>query len=203
MYFIFKRIMDILFSLFLIILLSPIMLIVSFLIFIDSGLPVIFKQGRLGKNGVPFTIYKFRTMIVNAEKTGTGLFNYEDDPRVTKIGKFLRLTSLDEIPQLFNILKGDMSFIGPRPPVTYELGNYEDLSDEYKNRFAVLPGITGLAQVSGRNELEWDEKIKYDNKYIKEVGIVLDIKIFFLTILKVFAMEGSYEIKKDENDKKK
>lgn len=176
------------------------MLIIAIAIKLDSKGSALFKQERLTKNGKVFTMYKFRTMIENAEKMGTGLFNYANDFRVTRVGKFLRKSSLDELPQLFNILKGDMSIVGPRPPVTYELGKYEELSDEYKRRFTVLPGITGLAQISGRNELSWDEKVKYDNKYIdlfKKYGILIDLKIIILTIINVFKMKDIYEIKEE------
>lgn len=199
-YLIVKSILDFIFALFLLILLLPFMLIIAFAIKIDSKGPVFFKQGRLGRNGKVFSIYKFRTMIENAENMGTGLFNYKDDFRVTRVGKFLRLTSLDELPQLYNILIGDMSFVGPRPPVTYELGKFEDLNEEQKKRFIALPGITGLAQISGRNELSWDDKIKLDNIYIEELkrfGFMIDLKIILLTIYKVLSMEGSYEVKNE------
>ncbi len=197
-----KRVIDIIIALCMLVVLSPLLFIVACAIKIDSKGPVFFKQKRLGKNGSEFTIYKFRTMIENAENMGTGLFNYKDDFRVTKIGKFLRITSIDELPQLFNILIGDMSFVGPRPPVTYELGRFEELSEEYKNRFTVVPGVTGFAQINGRNELSWDEKVKLDNVYIEKVkkwGLLIDIKILFLTVIKVLTMEGSYEIKNDSN----
>lgn len=141
-------------------------------------------------------MFKFRTMIENAEHMGTGLFNYKNDFRVTKVGAFLRKSSLDELPQLINVLIGDMSLVGPRPPVTYELGNYDELSSMYKKRFAVPAGITGLAQISGRNELSWDEKIQYDNQYIdafQEYGVLLDLKIIFLTIVNIFRMKDIYE----------
>ena len=119
-------------------------------------------------------MYKFRSMIVDAEKMGAGLFNYKDDPRVTKVGKFLRKSSLDELPQLFNIFFGDMSVVGPRPCVTYELGDFETLNKKYKKRFQVKAGLTGLAQVKGRNDISWDEKVTYDNQYVdgfKKYGI--------------------------------
>lgn len=195
-----KRILDFTISLSLLALLLPLMLIIALAIKMDSKGPVFFKQGRLGKNGKVFSIYKFRTMIENAENIGTGLFNYEDDFRVTRVGKFLRLTSLDELPQLYNILIGDMSFVGPRPPVTYELGKYEELTDEQKKRFIIQPGITGLAQISGRNELSWDDKIKFDNIYIEQLksfGFTIDLKIILFTIYKVLKMEGTYEIKNE------
>lgn len=193
-----KRFIDILSSLIALIILSPFLLTIASAVKLDSRGPVLFKQERLTKDGRVFTMYKFRTMIVNAEHMGTGLFNYENDFRVTRVGKILRRSSLDELPQLFNVIKGDMSIVGPRPPVTYELGNYEELNGNYKKRFTVLPGITGLAQVSGRNELPWDDKVKYDNQYIdlfKRYGILIDFKIIILTVINVFRMKDIYEVK--------
>ena len=128
---------------------------------------------------------KFRTMINNAESVGTGLYSFEDDPRVTRVGYYLRRTSIDELPQLFNVLGGSMSLVGPRPPVTYELGPWEEYTPEMRKRFEVKPGITGLAQISGRNDLDWDQKIVYDNRYvdlINEKGLVVDIQILLLTL---------------------
>ena len=133
---------------------------------------------------------------------GAGLFNYKDDPRVTKVGKFLRKSSLDELPQLFNIFFGDMSVVGPRPCVTYELGDFETLNKKYKKRFQVKAGLTGLAQVKGRNDISWDEKVTYDNQYVdgfKKYGILLDIKILFDSVIKVFKKENIYENKADES----
>lgn len=198
MKFIVKRFIDILLSSIAVIILFPLMLIIAVAVKLDSKGPALFKQERLTKDGKVFTMYKFRTMIENAEQMGTGLFSYTDDFRVTKVGKFLRKTSLDELPQLFNVIKGDMSIVGPRPPVSYELGNYEELNDEYKRRFTVLPGITGFAQVSGRNELPWDEKVKYDNQYIdlfNKYGVLIDFKIIFMTVFNVLKMKGIYEVK--------
>jgi lipopolysaccharide/colanic/teichoic acid biosynthesis glycosyltransferase len=192
-----KRLFDLIFSIVGIIILIPIFLIIAIAIKLDSKGPIIFKQARIGKNGRLYNIYKFRSMIVNAENTGTGLFNYADDPRVTKVGNFLRNNSLDELLQFFNILKGEMSIVGPRPPVTYELGNYVDFDISLKRRFTVNPGVTGLAQIKGRNELSWDEKIEYDLQYIdrfQKWGILLDIKIIFITIIKLVTREGNYEL---------
>ncbi len=205
MYLKIRRVLDIFFAILLIMFFSPLMFLIAMAIKADSNGPVFFKQGRLGIGGKEFTIYKFRTMIENAEKIGTGLFNYKDDFRVTSVGRILRLTSLDELPQLFNILKGDMAFIGPRPPVTYELGNYEDLNEDYKKRFTVPPGISGLAQVRGRNEISWDEKVRLDNQYIDSLarsGFLIDLKISFLTILKVLSMKGTYEVKPEDSSQK-
>ena len=145
---------------------------------------------------------KFRSMVVNAEGTGTGLFNFEDDPRVTKVGRFLRNTSLDELPQLFNILIGDMSIVGPRPCVSYELGDFDTLNKTYKKRFEAKAGLTGWAQIKGRNDISWPDKVIYDNVYIdlfKEKGIIIDIQIIFITALKVFKKENIYEVKVDDS----
>ena len=193
----FKRVFDIVFGIVGLILVLPLFLIVAIAIKIDSKGSIFFKQARLGKNKKTYMIYKFRSMVENAENMGTGIFNMKNDFRVTKVGQFLRDTSIDELPQFINIIKGDMSFVGPRPPVTYELGDLNQLSQEFEDRFRVKPGVTGLAQVSGRNELSWDEKVIYDNEYIKNFykwGILLDIKLILLTILKVLKNEGSHEI---------
>lgn len=141
-------------------------------------------------------------MIQNAEAQGTGLFNYEGDPRVTKSGRFLRDHSLDELPQLINILKGDMTIVGPRPCVVYELGDYETLNSRFKKRFEVKAGLTGYAQVQGRNELEWDVKVDFDNKYIdlyRKWGVFLDLYIIMKTFVDVFRQKDIYENKIEEN----
>ncbi|MEW5785228.1 MAG: sugar transferase [Bacillota bacterium] len=193
-----KRIIDLLLTFIVLIILFPTFVIIAMAIKFDSKGPVLFKQGRLTKDGKVFSMYKFRTMIENAENMGTGLFNYEDDFRVTRIGKFLRKSSLNELPQLINVIKGDMSIVGPRPPVSYELGSYADLNETYKKRFTVLPGITGLAQVSGRNELTWDEKVIHDNRYIdlfNKHSVLVDIKIILLTVFYVIKMKNIYEVK--------
>lgn len=197
-----KRVFDIFASLIMIILLIPLWIIVAIAIKCDSKGPVFFKQDRLTKNGRVFRMYKFRSMVVDAERQEAGLFNYKNDPRVTKVGRFLRNTSIDELPQLFNVLKGDLSLVGPRPAVTYELGDYETLNKKYKKRFTVRGGITGLAQIKGRNENSWDEKVMYDNRYIdsfKKYGVFTDIKILFGTVAKVFARKDICEEKMDEN----
>lgn len=193
-----KRVLDVLFSLSGLLLLFPILVIVSLAIKIESKGPIIFKQERLGIDGKVFKIYKFRSMKVDAEKDSVGLFNYSEDPRVTRVGKFIRKTSIDELPQLLNVLIGDMSLVGPRPAVTYELGDFDTLNKRYKKRFMVLPGITGLAQVSGRNELPWDQKVDYDNMYIdlfKVSGVFLDVKIIFKTMINVFKSKDIFEEK--------
>lgn len=198
-----KRFFDVIFSLFGLIIISPILLILAIIIKLTSKGPVIFKQERLGVNGKVFKMYKFRSMVMNAEHMGTGLFNYENDPRVTAIGKIMRKTSLDELPQLLNVLKGDMSFVGPRPAVTYELGDFETLNRRYKKRFTVVPGITGLAQVCGRNNISWDEKVNYDNQYIDEFkikGVWLDFVIIVKTFINVFGSKDIYEVPLDSDN---
>ncbi len=197
-----KRTFDILISFLMILLLLPLWIIMPIIIKIDSKGPVFFKQERRTKNGRIFKMYKFRSMVVNAEKQGAGLFNYENDPRVTKVGRFLRSSSIDELPQLFNVFKGDLSIVGPRPCVVYELGDFETLNAKYKKRFSVRAGITGLAQIKGRNENSWEEKVMYDNQYIdlfKKQGILIDIKILFGTVGKVFGKKNICEEKIDES----
>ena len=184
------------------VLLLPVWIAVAFAIKLDSKGPVLFKQKRRTKDGRIFEMYKFRSMVVNAEGMGAGLFNYENDPRVTKVGKWLRSSSVDELPQLWNVFKGDLSLVGPRPCVKYELGDFDTLNKKYKKRFEVKGGIAGLAQVKGRNENSWDEKVTYDNQYIEEFkkqGIILDIKILFMTVAKVFKKQNIYEEKADES----
>ena len=153
-----KRIFDFVFALTALIVLSPILLACAIWIKTDSPGPVIFRQDRRTRNGRIFQMLKFRSMVNDAEKQGTGLFNYENDPRVTRSGRFLRKTSLDELPQLWNVLKGDMSIVGPRPCVSYELGDFETLNARFKKRFEAVAGITGYAQIRGRNDLPWDER---------------------------------------------
>lgn len=195
-----KRVFDVISSGMAIIVLTPLWIVVSIAIKVDSKGPIFFAQGRRTKNGRVFKMLKFRSMVVNAEKIGTGLFNYENDPRVTKVGRFLRDHSIDELPQLFNIFRGDMTVVGPRPCVTYELGDFDTLNNRYKTRFEVKAGLTGLAQVKGRNDIEWDEKVGYDNEYVelfKKYGVLIDIKIIVESVFKVFKKENIYENKVD------
>ena len=197
-----KRLFDIVSSSLAIVVLSPLWVVVSIMIKCDSKGPVFFRQGRRTKDGRVFEMLKFRSMVVDAEKKGAGLFNYKDDPRVTKVGRFLRDSSIDELPQLFNILKGDMSVVGPRPCVTYELGDFDTLNKRYKKRFEMKAGLTGYAQVKGRNDISWDDKVGFDNEYIdlySKYGVLIDIKILFESVLKVFKKENIYENKEDEN----
>lgn len=162
------------------------MLIVAFLIKLDSKGPVLFRQKRLGIHGKVFEILKFRSMVVNAEHTGSGVYSGKNDARVTRIGRILRATSIDELPQLINILKGDMSFIGPRPALTYHPWPYEEYSNHQKHMFDVRPGMTGWAQVHGRKEVPWPERIELNVWYVAHMSFYLDMKIFFITIVKVF-----------------
>lgn len=194
-----KRILDIVLSLIGIIVLSPIFILLTIWIKIDSEGPAIFKQVRVGKNAEEFTIYKFRTMVVNAEKKReldidpTNLENFvfqsRSDNRITKSGAFLRKTSLDEIPQLFNVFFGNMSLVGPRPEIPDVVKFYPEA---YRQRLLVPPGITGLAQISGRGEIELGKTVYYDLTYIKEFSIWEDIKILFKTIFSVFKKEGAF-----------
>ena len=186
-----KRIMDIVLSIIGLIILSPILLITSVAIKIDSKGPVIFKQDRIGKDGKVFKIYKFRSMVVGAEKKGSGVYSGKNDSRVTKIGKLIRATSIDELPQLLNILKGEMSFIGPRPVLTYHPWKYEEYTKEQLKRFDVRPGVTGLAQINGRKQVEWNKRIQYDVEYAEKVSFILDFKIFFKTIINVLLMRDN------------
>lgn len=185
MYKLIKRILDIVFSAIAIVLLSWLLIIIAIAIKCDSKGPVLFKQERLGKNAKIFNCLKFRSMIVDAEQQGTGQYSFEGDPRVTKVGKFIRATSIDELPQLFNILKGDMSFIGPRPPLTYHPWPLEEYTKEQLRMFEVRPGLSGWAQVNGRKAIEWHERIKLNIFYVNNMSLCLDLKIVFMTIGKV------------------
>lgn len=180
-----KRFLDVTASFLGLVLLSPLMFAVSILIKIDSRGPVIFRQKRIGRNGKVFEIYKFRSMCVGAEKTGSGVYSGKGDARVTRIGKILRATSIDELPQLLNILKGEMSFVGPRPPLTYHPWKYEEYTDFQKRMFEVRPGITGWAQVNGRKDVEWHKRIELNVWYVDHMSLLLDIKIMFMTAFKV------------------
>jgi lipopolysaccharide/colanic/teichoic acid biosynthesis glycosyltransferase len=191
-----KRIFDLVVAVALLAVLWPFLLVIAALVKLDSRGPVLFAQDRIGKNGKVFRMYKFRTMVVNAEHTGTGLFSYPGDPRVTRVGKLLRSASLDELPQLFNVVAGAMAIVGPRPAVTYELGDYAALPEEMKIRFRVKPGITGLAQVSGRNRLDWQQKIALDNVYVERfarLGVWEDVVIALRTIWVMLSMRNVVE----------
>ncbi|WP_255639982.1 sugar transferase [Pseudalkalibacillus hwajinpoensis] len=179
-----KRLMDIVLSLLAIIALSVVFIIVALLVRFKLGSPVLFTQNRPGMNEKVFKMYKFRTMTDERDSNGELL---PDHVRLTKFGKFLRSTSLDELPELFNIFKGDMSVVGPRPLLIQYLELY---NDHQKRRHEVRPGLSGLAQVNGRNAISWEEKFNLDVKYVERVSFVEDWKIIFLTIKKVFVREG-------------
>ena len=180
-----KRILDFVFAIILIIILSPIMVIAAIAIKIeDSNGPVLFKQKRLGKDAKIFTVYKFRTMKVETEKDGKPLTDME---RMTKVGSILRKISIDELPQIFNIFRGEMSFIGPRPLLVQYLELY---TPEQMRRHEVLPGISGWAQVNGRNAISWEEKFKLDVWYVDNQSFLIDLKILFMTIYNILKREG-------------
>ncbi|ENO8768914.1 MULTISPECIES: sugar transferase [Enterococcus] len=179
-----KRILDILLSGIALIVLSPIILIVGFLVRIKLGSPIIFKQERPGKSEKIFSMYKFRTMTDERDHNGEFL---PDEIRLTKFGKILRATSLDELPELWNILKGDMSIVGPRPLLVEYLPLY---SEKQRKRHNVRPGLTGLAQVNGRNAISWEEKFEYDYLYIEDYSFTKDINIIWHTIKKVLKHDG-------------
>jgi undecaprenyl phosphate N,N'-diacetylbacillosamine 1-phosphate transferase len=185
-----KRPMDFILSLMAIIVISPVLIIVGVLVRIKLGSPVLFKQKRPGLNEKIFTMYKFRTMTDEKDENGELLPNHI---RLTKFGRILRATSLDELPELFNILKGDMSIIGPRPLLIEYLPLY---NDKQKHRHDVRPGLSGLAQVNGRNAISWEEKFDYDVEYVDNISFLLDLKLIVQTFLKVFKSEG---VNKSEN----
>ncbi|MFY9257194.1 MAG: sugar transferase [Dethiobacteria bacterium] len=180
----FKRLLDFILSLIALVVLSPVFLIIALLVRIKLGSPVLFKQERPGLNEKIFTIYKFRTMTDERDENGELLPNHL---RLTKFGRALRSSSLDELPELFNILRGDMSFIGPRPLLIEYLPLY---NEQQRRRHAVRPGLTGLAQVNGRNAITWEEKFHYDLEYVDNLSFLLDLKIMVKTIVKVLKREG-------------
>jgi lipopolysaccharide/colanic/teichoic acid biosynthesis glycosyltransferase len=180
-----KRVLDFVFAVILLIITSPIMLLAAIAIKLeDPKGPVLFKQKRPGKNAKIFTVYKFRTMRVETEKDGKPLTDME---RMTKVGSFLRKTSIDELPQLFNIIRGEMSFIGPRPLLVQYLEFY---TPEQMRRHEVTPGISGWAQVNGRNAISWEEKFKLDIWYVDNQSLLVDFKILFMTIYNVLSRKG-------------
>ena len=181
----FKRGMDIAVSGVGLVIASPIMLLTAILIKIDSPGKVLFMQERIGKDGKVFKIAKFRSMCTGAEHTGSGVYSGKDDARVTRVGKFIRAISIDELPQLYNILKGDMSLIGPRPPLTYHPWTIDKYTEEQLHMFDVRPGITGWAQIHGRKSVEWNKRIELNVWYVRHISFWLDFKIFFMTFLKV------------------
>ena len=179
-----KRALDILLSGLALIVLSPVLLVTAILVRIKLGSPVIFHQDRPGKDGEIFRLYKFRSMTDEKDENGKLL---PDEVRLTKFGRVLRATSLDELPELWNILRGDMSIVGPRPLLVKYLPLY---NEEQKHRHDVLPGLTGWAQVNGRNAISWEEKFEYDVWYVQNISFAVDVKAVFLTVKKVFCREG-------------
>ncbi len=202
-----KRLLDVLFSSFVIVFGLPFYLLIAAFIKLTSEGPVLFVQERVGKDGVPFKFYKFRTMMVDncdsnhrnfaenfikgkmMEDSGDGVFKLKVDPRITSIGRFLRRSSLDELPQFINVLKGEMTVVGPSPPLTYELSHYKEW---HKGRLTVKPGLTGLWQVSGRSQVTFDEMVSLDLYYIDNWSLPLDIKIILRTIPVMLFGYGGY-----------
>lgn len=192
-YFFMKRLIDLILSILGIVFLSPIMLIIAIAIKVESKGPIIFSQDRVGKDGKFFKMYKFRSMVINAEELKEKLlsqnemsgpmFKMKDDPRITKVGKFIRKTSIDELPQLFNVIKGDMSLVGPRPNLPKEVAQF---SDYHKLKLKAKPGLTCYWQVMGRNSIGFEEWMELDIKYIRERSIRLDLKLIFRTFFVLF-----------------
>lgn len=177
-----KRIIDLIASVAGLGLLSPFLLVLAMAIKIDSPGPVFYRQERIGKNGVPFRVFKFRSMVVGADRMGLGLAVAKDDPRITRVGKWLRRYSLDELPQLINVVRGEMSIVGPRPTIREQVEQYDAFQ---RRRLDMKPGITGWAQVNGRNSISWEERIELDVWYVEHWSLWLDAKIMALTIPKL------------------
>lgn len=182
-----KRTLDIVIGASVLILLWPVMLLTAIAIKLDSPGPVIFRQERLGLHGRVFHMYKFRSMKVNSEHTGSGVYSNKNDSRVTRVGKIIRATSIDELPQAVNILLGDMSLIGPRPPLTYHPWPIDKYTPEQRRMFSVRPGITGWAQIHGRKDVEWNKRIRLNVWYVEHCSFRLDVIIFLRTIFKVLS----------------
>ena len=182
-----KRLIDIVIGVFVFAFLWPVMLITALAIYIEDPGPVIFKQDRLGKGGKVFKMLKFRSMKQNSEHTGSGVYSGKGDPRVTRVGRIIRATSIDELIQAVHLINGQMSLIGPRPPLTYHPWPIEEYTEEQLHMFDVRPGITGWAQVNGRKGVEWHKRIELNCWYADHVSFALDVKIFFMTIFKVLS----------------
>lgn len=186
-----KRALDFLIGMGVLIVLSPLMLLIALAIYAEDPGPVLFRQKRLGLHGEVFTMLKFRSMKVNSEHTGSGVYSEKGDPRVTKVGRILRATSADELIQAVHLVSGKMSLIGPRPPLTYHPWPIGEYTDAQKHMFDVRPGITGWAQVNGRKGVEWHKRIELNCWYADHVSFALDVKIFFMTIFKVLRNEDN------------
>lgn len=201
-----KNVIDIVLGIILLFILLPLFMLIGIIIKIDTRGSIFFIQKRVGINGKPFFVYKFRTMVDDAVNIGAGLNIIDNDPRITFSGKTLRNTSLDELPQLINIVKGDMSFIGPRPTLQYQVDNY---TPHQRKRLNMKPGITGWAQINGRNNIPWEERIELDVWYVENWSLWLDIKILLKTPKAILSKEDvysntgvSYDFKGTENNKK-
>jgi len=189
-----KRALDILFSGLFLIVLSPLFLLIMLLICLDSKGGPFFKQERIGLHEKVYKIYKFRSMTENSEHTGSGVYSNDSDPRVTRMGRILRKHSLDELPQFINIFKGDMSFIGPRPPLTYHPWPISKYTPKQRKMFTVRPGITGWAQVNGRRSIDWNERIHLNNWYIEHLTFRFDCKIVWMTVKAVLTNDNNANI---------
>lgn len=189
---VFKRLLDMVFACLILVVSSPVLLLIAIAIKLDSEGPAVFSQRRLGRGGKEFDMYKFRTMVMNAE--AGGVYSDAKDSRVTSVGRLLRKTSLDELPQCINIIKGDMSFVGFRPPLTYHPWHWEEYTDQQKQMFSLRPGITGWAQVNGRRTVEWNRRIEMNVWYAEHVSFLLDCKIVLMTVFKVLANSDNENI---------
>lgn len=187
-----KRLIDLIFAWIILVVSSPVLLLIAIAVKLDSPGPAVFAQRRLGQHGKEFDMYKFRTMVLNAE--AGGVYSDDRDVRVTKVGRILRKTSLDELPQCINIIRGDMSFVGFRPPLTYHPWPWEEYTQEQKRMFDLRPGITGWAQVNGRRTVEWHKRIELNVWYAENVSFWLDCKIVLMTVFKVLANKDNENI---------
>lgn len=191
-----KNVLDRIMAVILLIILFPLMLIVGIIIKMESKGLVIFTRDRLGYRGEPFKFYKFRSMVKGSENRGSGVYSFKEDARVTRFGRIIRATSLDELPQLWNIIKGEMSFIGPRPALINHPWPLEEYTDFQKKRLTVRPGMTGLAQINGRREILWKERIEWDVEYVRTVSFKMDLYILYKTMGVVFSSKRNLNIKK-------
>lgn len=178
-----KRIIDVVSSGMALVAVAPLLMVTCIAVRLDSPGPAVFRQTRLGMGGIPFTMLKFRSMTVGAE--AGGVYETLGDPRVTRVGRFLRRTSIDELPQLINIIRGEMSVIGPRPTLEYHPWPIGEYTAEQRKRFLVRPGITGWAQIQGRKSLDWEDRLKFDAEYVRKVSFALDVKILVRTFAQV------------------
>lgn len=188
----FKRFLDVVFAWIILIAAFPILLCIAVAVKLDSEGQAVLVQRRIGRDGKEFDMYKFRTMVLNAESEG--VYSDHQDARVTRVGRFLRKTSLDELPQCWNIIKGDMSFVGFRPPLTYHPWTWEEYTQQQKRMFVLLPGITGWAQVNGRKTVQWHKRIEMNVWYEEHISFWLDCKIVFLTVFRVLTNRDNENI---------